>query len=60
MKRRFRIWRRYYSEKTWSRKSKKKLYYSEEDKIVRNIIYEFYIKKKIVPNNPKLLAVIRE
>lgn len=45
MKRRFRIWRRYYSE---------------EDKIVRNIIFEFYIKKKIVPNNPKLLAVIRE
>ena len=39
----------------------KKFYCSNEDKaIIRNVIYEFYVEKKIVPSAPKLLAAIRE
>ncbi|XP_043262779.1 uncharacterized protein LOC122403884 [Colletes gigas] len=32
----------------------------EEKKVIRNIIHEFYVEKKIVPSAPKLLAAIRE
>lgn len=36
------------------------IYCSEKDKvIIKNIIYKFYIEKKIMLNNPKLLIVIK-
>lgn len=38
-----------------------KFHCSEEDKtIIRNIIYSFYVEKKIMPSGSKLLAAIRE
>ncbi|KOC63723.1 hypothetical protein WH47_02262 [Habropoda laboriosa] len=39
----------------------KKFYCSDEQQhIIRNIIYEFYVKKKIIPTGPTLLAAIHE